>query len=127
VYFTSLQAGERFIWLNERTEPGDVVFEPYRTVVNFPLRLKNPAAFFMLRATPFTSAVHIERVLGELNANPPKYILWDGKWSIPSGARPPGDNLGPLYEYLKQNYVLREKFSPVYEFEVEVWERSAAQ
>jgi hypothetical protein len=124
VVFTSEMAGERYRWLNDHTESGDLVFEPFRTVVNFPLRVKNPTSFAMLRSNDYTPPEHVEQVVKELGAHPPKYILWDGNWSVEPAERRPNDHLGPLYEFLKANYRLNVPLTPIYEFKVEVWERN---
>jgi len=123
VVFTSDAAGEKYRWINNNTEPGDLVFEPYRTVVNFPLMVRNPTSFAMLRSNDYTPAEHVSTVIRQLEAQPPRLILWDGKWSLPPGMRPANDHLGPLYAYLTDNYRLRETLTPLYEFNVEVWER----
>jgi hypothetical protein len=122
VVFMSEAAGERYRWVNDHTESGDVVFEPYRSVINFPLLVRNPTSFSFLRNSDYTPPGHVETVVRQLNVTPPKYILWDGSWSadVDSGA----GHLRPLRDHLKQNYRLREKLTPVYEFEVEVWERN---
>jgi hypothetical protein len=116
-------AGERYRWLNDHTEPGELVFEPFRTVVNFPLRVQNPTSFAMLRSNDYTPPEHVAQVVKELEANPPKYVLWDGNWSLEASERRSDDHLGPLYAFLRSHYRLRETLSPIYEFKVEVWER----
>lgn len=123
VVFTSEIAGERYRWLNDHTEPGDVVFEPFRTAVNFPLHVRNPTSFAMLRNSDYTTPGHIEMIIGQLEGRPPKYIVWDGNWSLEQGERRPDDHLGPLYDYLRRDYKLAATLSPIYEFKVEVWER----
>jgi hypothetical protein len=124
VMFTSDAAGERYRWLNDNTEPGDLVFEPYRSVVNFPLSVRNPTSFSFLRNSNYTPPEHVAKVIDHLKSNPPKFILWDGSWSIEPSERAPGDNLGPLYDHLRRNYRLRQPFTQIFEFKPEVWERN---
>jgi hypothetical protein len=121
--FASKEAADRYSWLAENTRPGDVVFESFRSVVNFPLKLKNPTAFSMLRDSALTSSSDIDRVLTELRAQPPRFILWDATWSKPAAERKPGDNLEPLYQFLQSNYTPRAVLSPIYGMKVEVWEK----
>lgn len=123
VVFTSIQAGEKYVWLNENTDPGDLVFESFRTVVNFPLQLRNPVSVPMLRDSGYTSKAQAERTMFELGVRPPKFILWDGNWSKPAHERRAGDNLGPIYELLRTRYQLRQQLAPVYGIDIEVWER----
>jgi hypothetical protein len=126
VVFTSDQAAEKYVWLNENTEPGDLVFESFRTVVNFPLRLKNPASVPMLRDTNYSSKAQVERVIFELGVRPPKFILWDGNWSKPAHERHDGDHLAPMYELLQARYQMRQQLTPVYGIDIEVWEQRGA-
>lgn len=124
--FTSEMAGERYVWLNDRTDPGDVVFEPYRTVVNFPLRLRNPTSFATLRDNNYTTAPQVALITSELNARPPKFILWDGKWTRPASERAADDNLAPLYQFMTENYHLKQRLTPIFGMDVEAWERNDA-
>lgn len=123
VVFTSDAAGDRYRWVLKHTQPGDLVFEPFRTAVNFPLMVRNPTSFAMLRNSNYTSADQVKIIIRELDANPPKYILWDGNWSSAASERAPGDHLGPLYEFLTTKYQLRQTLMPLYEFDIQVWER----
>lgn len=121
--FQSETAAEKYRWVNDNTEPGDVVFESYRTVVNFPLSVKNPTSIPMLRSTNYTSSGQIEQVIVELRQNPPKYILWNGMWNGKTMPRAVDDHLEPMFEYLTANYQLVKKLTPLYEIDIEVWER----
>jgi len=125
VVFPSDVAGERYRWLNENTVPGDLVFEPYRSVVNFPLSVQNPTSFSFLRNSNYTPPEHVAKVIEQLNSKPPKFILWDGSWSLEPSQREPGDNLAPLYDHLRRHYHLRQPFTQIFQFKPEVWERNA--
>ena len=121
--FQSETAAEKYQWVNDHTDPGDAVFESYRTVVNFPLSLRNPTSIPMLRNNNYTSPAQVERVIGELKGNPPKYILWNQAWSERSTARDADDHLKPLFDFLTGNYQLVKTLAPVYEIDIEVWEQ----
>lgn len=121
--FQSEIAAEKYAWVNENTEPDDVVFESYRTIVNFPLKVRNPASVPMLRNTNYTSPTEIARLIEELKQNPPKYILWNAAWSEKPTPRAADDHLQPMFEYLTANYRLAKKMTPIYEVEIEAWER----
>jgi len=125
--FQSEPAAEKYRWLVDNTAPGDVVFESYRTVVNFPLKLQNPTSVPMLRNTNYTSPTQISQVIAELQQNPPKYILWDGVWSEKSTPRAIDDNLQPMFEFLTANYQRVEKLATVHGIEIEIWERKEGE
>lgn len=123
VIFSSDTAAEKYRWINDHTVPGDLVFESYRTVVNFPLMVGNPATISMLRDTNYTSTEQVEKVIGELRRRPPKYILWNGAWSKANNERASDDHLGPLFDFLTVNYQLRQILTTVYGIDIQVWEQ----
>lgn len=94
----------RYIWLQQHTQPGDRVFEIYNPFVYFLLDLRNPTAYPQLHTTDYTRPQFVGSVIESLKKDPPKYILWDRSYSIPAGQRADGDHIGPLYEFLLQNY-----------------------
>lgn len=116
-------AAERFVWIDANTDPGDYVFESFRSVINFPLMVQNPTSVPMLRDNNYTPVHQAHQVLRELTERPPKYILWNGDWSKPTAARSPDDNLGPIFEFLQSNYTFRVAPPPIYGIPVEIWER----
>ncbi len=77
----------------------------------------------MLRSTNYSSPTQVEQVIVELRQNPPKYVLWNGMWNEKPTPRAVDDHLQPMFEYLATNYQLVKKLTPVYEIEIEVWER----
>jgi hypothetical protein len=117
--FQSEASAARYVWLMNNTQPGDVVWEPYRTMVNFPLKLQNPTSFALLRNNNYTTANQVERIVNELNARPPRYILWNAAWSDP--VRSADDHLGPLYELLTTNYERQKTFDAVFDIHAEAW------
>lgn len=121
--FQSESAAEKYRWVSDNTDPGDTVFESYRTVVNFPLSVRNPASVPMLRDTNYTSPAQVERVIGELRLNPPKYILWNGMWNEKPTPRAADDHLQPMFEYLTTNYQRVKTLPRAYEIDIEIWER----
>jgi hypothetical protein len=94
----------RYLWLQQHTTPGDRVFEIYNPFVYFLLDLRNPTAYPQLHTTDYTRPQFVYAVIESLKKDPPKYILWDRSYSFPTEQRASGDHIGPLYEYLLQNY-----------------------
>lgn len=122
VFLTS-DAAARYLWLKERTAPGDFVFETYQPTVNFPLLLRNPTRISHLRDTAYTRPEQITDAVAKLKANPPKFILWNKNWSKPQSVRAADDSLGLLYDYLLESY---QPVEPTYEhfgLVIEIWER----
>ena len=125
VFFPSEAAAERYVWVRDHSQPGDYVFESFRSVINFPLMVKNPTSFPMLRDNNYTRREQADLVLKQLSERPPKYILWDGSWSKSQDERAPGDSLGQIFDFLQNNYALRNRLQPIYGMQAEVWERKA--
>ena len=122
--FLSPELSERYQWAAEHTTPGDYLYEAYRPAVNFPMELKNPTKLPMLRPNSYTSSEQVASVISDLSIHRPRFILWAGSWNKSADERAVGDNIGPLYEYLLENYRLREELSALNEGPTQVWEIS---
>jgi hypothetical protein len=114
---------ERYTWLRDQVVEGEPVFEVYMPAVNFPLQLPNPTQLTFLLDYGYTPPWQVAQAIGNLDRNRPRFILWDGKWSKPEADRAPGDNLAPLYDYLRQHYEFRKAFTPYSDREMQAWQR----
>lgn len=95
---------EMYRWVQAHTRPGDAVYESYEPHVYFTSAVRNPTSSVGIRDNAYTRPEQIARIVAELRADPPKYILWDNNWNKPIEQRAPGDNLAPLYDYLTSEY-----------------------
>lgn len=123
IAFLSPVVYERYGWLSENARKGDYVFETYQPSVNFPLQLRNPTSMLLVWDNAFTPAFQVTETVESLRKNPPRFIIWDGKWSKEPAERSPDDNLAPLYEYLKLNYRLENEFTPYSNRKMELWQQ----
>ena len=121
IAFLSPEARERYQWLGEHTRPGDMVFEVYQPAVNFVLQTPNPTSVTFLLDTGATPEWHVTQAIDDLKKTPPAYILWDGRWSKSASARATDDRLEPLYDHLRQYYVLERSFTPYSNRDIQVW------
>jgi hypothetical protein len=126
--FLSPPTAEKFVWLMSQTEPGDYLWEAQHPTYYFPLLLKNPTPFFLVRDNNFTPAFQVEQLMRSLGERPPRLIAWHGLWSKEPGERKLGDNLAPLWEFIRSNYHLKKEFREMGEFtvngerDIEFWE-----
>jgi hypothetical protein len=121
--FTSPIPLERYQWLKENAEPGEYVFEVYQTAVNFPLQHPNPTRVTYLLDSGFTPEWMVLLAIENLEEKKPRFIIWDGKFSKEKSERNADDHIAPLYDYLRQNYVRRQQFTPYSYREMEIWQR----
>lgn len=112
---------ERYKWLSENAEPGEYVFEVYQCAVNFTLQMPNPTELTFLLDNGYTPQWQVDRAIENLKEKNPRFIIWDGKWNKESAQRQPGDHLAPLYDYLREKYVLEKAFTPYSKREMQVW------
>lgn len=137
-YFVRLPAGEtaylshdqaaKYRWVADHTKPGDLLFEAHQPSFYFPLHLKNPTPFFHVRDNDYSPAFQVARLVEALESRPPRLVIWHGNWSKELGERSPGDNLDPLWQFVRNNYSLIKEFEDKGEFtinsfrDIEVWE-----
>lgn len=112
---------ERYQWLMENAEPGEYVFEVYQCAVNFPLQMPNPTELTFLLDNGYTPQWQVDRAIENLKEKNPRFIIWDGNWNKESAQRKPGDHLAPLYDYLREKYILEKAFTPYSKREMQVW------
>lgn len=126
--FLSPPMAEKYLWLKERTKPGDLIYEAQHPTYYFPMLLKNPSPFYLIRDNNYTPDFQVAQLIQSLESRPPRYIVWHGLWSKEAADRKPGDNLDPLWQLIQRKYELRHEFRELGEFttnserDIEFWE-----
>jgi len=116
---------EEYTWVQEHTRPLEYFFEASNTDMYFRLNLRNPTPLPFVRNCGFTTREQVKEVIAGLENHHVRYILWsiEDLDPLPNGEDPADDHLGPLREYIRNNYQVVKAFStPVSD---EVWERRA--
>jgi hypothetical protein len=104
---------ERLVWLQERSHPGEYMFDTQWPIVNVALGLRNPTPIPVLTDTDYTRPEQVEGVILGLEKHQVHYVLWsEGDLiALPNGRIAPGDHLEPLRRYLRTNYQLAATFT----------------
>ncbi|MEO7673175.1 MAG: hypothetical protein ABIU09_03745, partial [Pyrinomonadaceae bacterium] len=121
--FTSPVVLERYLWLSENADAGDLVYETYNSHVNFPMNLRNPSRISILLNSGYTPPEQVAQAIDDLKTTNARYIIWDGAWTNDMDSLGPDEKLKPFYVFLTSNYRLRQKFTPYDLREREIWER----
>ncbi|MCO6511251.1 MAG: hypothetical protein J5I65_10720 [Aridibacter famidurans] len=116
-----LEQIERYTYVLENTDPGDEFFEVYEPYIYFPFGLRNPTRFGQIWETEYTRPEHVEEVVRDLERSMPKLMLWDVGYNRPDDRRAPGDHLGPLAEFVNENYEPVGKVYQVADRRIQVW------
>lgn len=125
IAFLSPVVLERYRWLNENAAENEYVFEVYQSVTNFPLQLRNPTQVPFLLNTGYTPKWQVAQSIENLEEKQARYVIWDDVWTNELREIDEGENLGPLYEYLIQNYELKKSFTPYNNRRMQLWERKS--
>jgi hypothetical protein len=126
--FLATNMAEKYSWLADETRPGDSIFEPQHPTFYFPMHLKNPTPFYLVRDNNYTPPFQVNQLMRSLEISRPRFIVWQGSWSKEPFEREPGDNLAPLWDFIRTNYQLRKEFREFGEFTtnsdryIEFWE-----
>jgi hypothetical protein len=123
VAFLSPVTLERYAWILDHTSENEPVFEVYQPAINFLLQRPNPTRLTFLQDNGYTPVWQVAQAIGDLDAKKPRFIIWDGRWSKEASERLPGDHLAPLYDYLRDNYELRQRFTPYSYRDMQAWQR----
>jgi hypothetical protein len=128
--FLATNMAEKYSWLASETKPGDFIYEAQHPTYYFPMHLKNPTPFYLVRDNNYTPPFQVDRLVAALTSTPPRLVAWHGGWSKEAAERAPGDNLAPLWDFIRRNYHLKKEFLEVGEFtvnsrrDIEFWERN---
>jgi hypothetical protein len=104
---------ERLVWLQERSRPGEYMFDTHWPIVNVALGLRNPTPIPALTDTDYTRPEQVEGVISGLEKHQVHYVLWSAGdlIALPNERIAPGDHLEPLRRYLRTNYQLAATFT----------------
>jgi len=116
------EQADRYLWLSKNTIPGDYFFEVYEPFVYFPLGLKNPTRFGQIWPSEYTRPEHVAEAVRDLGLKRPKYMLWDNGYFSTETPRTPGDNTGPLADFVKENYSPIGDVYNIDERRIQIWE-----
>ncbi len=108
--FLSEATFNKYAWIEANTAPGDILYEPHHPNFYFPFHLRNPAGLNMVRDSEFTPAFQIDSIINALTVSRPRIIIWPKNWSVPAESRAPDDHVGPLWQFVKDNYEIRYVF-----------------
>jgi hypothetical protein len=95
--------------------------------VNFVLQTPNPTGVTFLLDTGATPEWQVSQAIDDLKKTPPAFILWDGRWSKAAFERTSADRLEPLYDHLRQYYVLERSFTPYSNRDIQVWKLNTSR
>ncbi|MGH9948365.1 MAG: hypothetical protein ACRD6X_14375 [Pyrinomonadaceae bacterium] len=127
--FLSANVAEKYQWFSGQVNENEAVYEAIHPSYYFPLHLKNPTPFYLVRDNNYTPDFQVKQLMEALEKNPPRFIIWHGIWSKEANERREGDNLAPLWEFIRKNYELRKEFRESGEFttnserDTEFWEK----
>jgi hypothetical protein len=104
---------EKLVWLQERSQPGEYMFDSQWPIINVALGLRNPTPVTVLTDTDYTRPEQVEGVIAGLEKHLVRYVLWsvDDFSALPNGRLSPGDHLDPLRGYLRTRYRLAATFT----------------
>lgn len=122
--FLSPIVRERYEWLLQHAEPGDLVYETYNSHVNFPLGLKNPTRMSILLNTGYSPPEHVRWAVEDLKRTKPRYIIWDGAWNAEMEGLREGERLRPVFDLIRSEYHLVATFTPYDGRQMEMWEQN---
>jgi len=115
VSFTDKGQWQETDWIQQRTSPGNSMFNQGATILY--LGLQNPTHAEFVNNDDFTSVEDVKHILDVLQKSPPKYVAMDP--DIPTTSH---DHAGPFRDYLHAHYCLEQTFllGPM-QFREELW------
>lgn len=129
--FLAPEVWDRYNWIRENTKEGDLFFEAQHPSFYFPFHLKNPTPMSIMRDSDYTPRFQVDATVTALEREPPNLIVWNGNWTKPAESRVAGDNLDPLWQFIKSNYDLEVEYrvmgnyTPSSSQKIEIWRRKS--
>ncbi len=117
--FQTQLIADKYQWVAERTTPGDEIYEAHHPGFYFPLQLRNPTPMYVVRDSEYTPEFQVKATVDSLRAARPRIVVWNGFWSKEPHERAEGDNLAPLWDFIRQNYRREAEFVDYGEFTLE--------
>jgi hypothetical protein len=94
-----------FQWLQQRTQPGDVLFNEY--LVGLYLQLDNPTRADLVNNDDYTRPEEVTSIVQSLRQAPPKFIMLNPQSMGISGVH---DHSGPFQSYVQQHFCPLQSF-----------------
>jgi hypothetical protein len=113
-------ANEKFVWIQQHTQPGQFFFEALQPATYFPLGLRSPVFAEGINGLPQTRPEFVARAVSELSTKSVSYILWSHYLDQSEPEHSSYDPLPPFRAYLHDHY------HPVHTFSDgdQAWERT---
>lgn len=108
--FLSEHFFEKYEWIGRHTTPGERLYEAHHPSFYLPFHLVNPTPLHLIRDNGYTPTFQVSSIVESLEKNPPTIIIWHGVWSKRPEQRTPGDNLEPLWQFVRDNYEWQKEF-----------------
>ena len=113
---------EEYQWVQERTRPGEYLFQASDCDLYYPFKLRNPTEVPFLTASDYTRPEQVQQVITSLEQRRVRFVLWPVWLDVPMRLPFNKTTLEPLRGYLHSKYRLIRGFGePDYD---EVWERN---
>ena len=65
---------------------------------------------YLVRDSNYTPQFQVDATVSALEVSKPEYIVWQGIWSKEASERLPGDNLQPMWDFIRGNYDLAVEY-----------------
>jgi len=114
IAFLRPQGYEQVLWFAQRTRPGDTFINS--PSLAFVLSLESPGPLDYVTAHAFTRPEQVQQLIQSMEAHRTQFVYFYPE--LYEGTRPVDDNLGPLRQYIAQNYHLAKD-----DADGKVWER----
>jgi hypothetical protein len=110
---------EELEWVMQHTKPKDFLFQADWPGMYVPLDLRNPVFLDSVGPNEQTRPEYVELTIKQLERRKVRYVLWSTRLDNPTLNRPWEYHLGPLKNYLLDQYSRVKTFAD----QDEVWER----
>ncbi len=94
---------QEYQWLQQRTSPGDMMFNQSDAILY--LGLHNPVHVEFVNNDDFTSAADIKKILARMQSDAPRYVVLEP--DMPSTSH---DHSGPFRGYIHEHYCIAQVF-----------------
>lgn len=112
---------QEYSWIQQHTHPSQYFYEAAWSDIYFYLDLRNPTPLPLVLPSGYTPQMQVAEVIQGLQRHQVKYILWapSDLDKLPSWENPSDDHLGPLRDFIHNDYVRVHVFSN----SDEIWQR----
>ena len=119
--FTDPNLYQEDSWIQQHTYPSEYFYEPLSQDAYFYLDLRNPTPLSSIENNGYTTPGQLAEVIRGLEQHRVRYILWNPQAldRLQTSQNASKDYLGPLRDYLHNNYSLTKVFPNA----EEIWQR----